>query len=184
MRLTSFNDNPEAATMTRTSAQALAVARPVITTLIVINVLYGLIISGLLAWSFFIDGWPQRPLGFEMVNAHPWVGNGLRAIIVVGVVGAAIVHTILRRLLAIVDTVRAGDPFILDNARRLEAIAWSVLALEGLRLIVAAIAAAVWEPGRFDAFSFAPWLAVLLLFVLAGVFAHGARMRADLEGTV
>jgi len=42
----------------------------------------------------------------------------------------------------------------------------------------------VWEPGKVDAFSFAPWLAVLLLFVLAGVFAHGARMRADLEGTV
>jgi len=33
-------------------------------------------------------------------------------------------------------------------------------------------------------FSFAPWLAVLLLFVLARVFAEGARMRADLEGTV
>jgi cytochrome bd-type quinol oxidase subunit 1 len=120
MRLTSFNDNPEAATMTRTSAQALAVARPVITTLIVINVLYGLIISGLLAWSFFIDGWPQRPLGFEMVNAHPWVGNGLRAIIVVGVVGAAIVHTILRRLLAIVDAV-AGGAAVVRACRRVRA---------------------------------------------------------------
>ena len=32
--------------------------------------------------------------------------------------------------------------------------------------------------------TFAPWLAVLLLFVLSGVFAQGARMRADLEGTV
>lgn len=170
--------------MTRTSAQALTVARPVIQILIVLNLLYALVIAGLLAWSFFIDGWPQRPLGFDMVNAHPWVGNGLRAIVVVGVVGAAIVHTILRRLLAIVDTVRVGDPFILENTRRLEAIAWSVLALEGLRLVVAAIAAVVWEPGRIDAFSFAPWLAVLLLFVLAGVFAHGARMRADLEGTV
>jgi hypothetical protein len=170
--------------MNRTSAQALTVARPVIQILIVLNLLYALVIAGLLAWSFFIDGWPQRPLGFDMVNAHPWVGNGLRAIVVVGVVGAAIVHTILRRLLAIVDTVRVGDPFILDNARRLEAIAWRVLALEGLRLVVAAIAAVVWEPGRIDAFSFAPWLAVLLLFVLAGVFAHGARMRADLEGTV
>ena len=56
--------------------------------------------------------------------------------------------------------------------------------LEALRIAVAAIAAAVWEPGRFDAFSFAPWLAVLLLFVLAGVFTHGARIREDLEGTV
>jgi hypothetical protein len=33
-------------------------------------------------------------------------------------------------------------------------------------------------------FSFAPWLSVLLLFVLAGVFTQGARMRDDLEGTV
>ena len=33
-------------------------------------------------------------------------------------------------------------------------------------------------------FSFTPWVAVLLLFVLARVFEHGARMRADLEGTV
>ena len=170
--------------MTRTSAKALAIARPVIKGLIALNVLYGVGIAGLLVTSFLIDGWPQRPLGFDLIKAHPMAGFGLRVIVVVGIVGAAIVHTILRRLLAIVDTVRVGDPFILENARRLNAIAWSVAALEGLRLIVAAIAAAVWEPGKVDAFSFAPWLAVLLLFVLAGVFAHGARMRADLEGTV
>ena len=170
--------------MTRTSANALAVARPVIVGLIVLNVLYALVLVGLLATSFFIDGWPERPLGFDLARAYPWVSAGLRSIVVIGVVGAAIVHTVLKRLLAIVDTVRVGDPFIADNARRLEAIAWSVLALEGLRLVVAGIAAIVWEPGRIDAFSFAPWLAVLLFFVLAGVFSQGARMRADLEGTV
>ena len=170
--------------MTRTSANALAVARPVIQFLTVLNALYALGIAGLLVFSFFIEGWPQRPLGFGLVNAHPLVDHGVRAIIVVGVIGAVVVHTVLRRLLAIVDTVRVGDPFILENARRLNAIAWSVVALEALRLAVAAIAAAVWEPGRIDAFSFAPWLAVLLLFVLAGVFAHGARIREDLEGTV
>jgi len=80
--------------------------------------------------------------------------------------------------------VRDGDPFILENAQRLNAIAWSVLALEVLRLVVAAIASAVWQPGRVDGFSIASWFAVLMLFVLSGVFAHGARMRADLEGTV
>lgn len=170
--------------MTRANAHALAVARPVIQLLTAINVLYALVISTLLVWSFFIEGWPARPLGFDMANAHPWIGNGLRAIVVIGVIGAVIVHTVLRRLLAIVDTVRVGDPFVLDNARRLNAIAWSVLTLEGLRLVVAGIAALVWAPGRIDAFSFAPWLAVVLLFVLAGVFAHGARMRADLEGTI
>lgn len=170
--------------MTRTSTQALAVARPVIRGLMVLNIIYGLGIAALLCSSFFIDGWPERPLGFDLVNGHPLLGLGLHAIVVVGLVGAVIVHTILRRLQAIVDTVRVGDPFILENAKRLDAIAWSVAVLEGLRLIVAAIAAVVWEAGKIQAFSFAPWLAVLLLFVLAGVFAHGARMRADLEGTV
>ena len=170
--------------MNSISARALSVARPVIQGLTVLNILYGLCIAGLLVWSFFIEGWPQRPLGFDLVNMHPQAPNGLRAIVVVGILGAMVVHTILRRLLAIVDTVRGGDPFVLENARQLDAIAWSVLVLELLRLAVAAIASAVWEPGRIDGFSLASWFAVLMLFVLSGVFAHGARMRADLEGTV
>ncbi|WP_052107833.1 DUF2975 domain-containing protein [Aerolutibacter daejeonensis] len=170
--------------MTRTSAQALAVARPVIQGLTVLNLLYGGGIALLLVSTFFMNGWPERALGFDLVKMHPQAPNGLRAIVVIGIVGAVIVHTILRRLLAIVDTVRDGDPFILENARRLEAIAWSVLGLEVLRMVVATIAATVWEPGRIDGFSIASWFAVLLLFVLAGVFAQGARMRADLEGTV
>jgi hypothetical protein len=36
---------------------------------------------------------------------------------------------------------------------------------------------------KYD-FSLTPWLAVLLLFVLARVFEQGAHMREDLEGTV
>lgn len=169
--------------MNRTSANALAVARPIIQGLTILNLFYAVCIAALLVASFFIKGWPETPLG-DFASMHPQLPNGLRAIVVIGIVGAAIVHTILRRLLAIVDTVRSGDPFIMENARRLHAIAWRVLALEVLRVIVAAIAATVWAPGRVDAFSIASWFAVLLLFVLAGVFAQGARMRADLEGTV
>lgn len=165
------------------SARALAVARPVIRGLTVLNLLYAACLIALLVFSFFIEGWPQRPLG-NFASLHPQLPNGLRAIVAIGALGAAVVHAILRRLLAIVDTVRGSDPFIVENARRLDAIAWSVAALELLRLMVGAIASAVWEPGRLGGFSFAPWLAVLLLFVLSGVFAHGARMRADLEGTV
>lgn len=170
--------------MSRISSKALAVAKPVIQVLMVFNVIYGLITLTLLIYSFTITGWPERPLGVEMVSAHPWVGQGLRGIVLIIVIGAVIVHTVLKRLLAIIESVRAGDPFIAENVAHLDAIAWSVVALESLRLLVAAVAAVVWEAGRVDAFSFAPWLAVLLLFVLAGVFAQGARMRADLEGTV
>lgn len=70
----------------------------------------------------------------------------------------------------------------------LTAIAWCVLAGQVLRLAIMLIAAAVSTQAQpvdmGEGFSFTPWLAVLLLFVLAGVFAQGARMRADLEGTV
>ena len=171
--------------MNRTSANALAVARPVIQGLTFLNIFYAVCIALLLGWSFLMPGWPERALGFDIATKYPLVPLGLRAIIVVGLIGAAIVHTVLRRLLAIVDTVRNGDPFNLENAHRLDAIAWSVLVLEVLRMIVMAVAAAVWEPGRLGSgFTFTPWLAVLMLFVLSGVFAHGARMRADLEGTV
>ncbi|HET7063357.1 MAG TPA: DUF2975 domain-containing protein [Rudaea sp.] len=170
--------------MSSTSDRALALARPVIQVLTVLNIFYALIVALLLGASFFMEGWPKRPLGIELVTKYPLAPIGLQAIIVLGLLGAAIVHNILRRLLAIVDTVRIGDPFILDNARRLHAIAWSVLAIEVLRLVIVAIASAVWEPGHMGGSSFTPWLSVLLLFVLAGVFAQGARMRADLEGTV
>ena len=169
--------------MNAASARALSVARPVIRGLSVLNLLYAVGISGLLVSSLLMPGWPERALGFDLVS-NPLMPYGLRAIVVLGLAGAALVHTILRRLLAIVDTVRDGDPFIAANALHLNAIAWSVLALEVLRLLVGAVASAVWEPGRLGGFTFAPWLAVLLLFVLSGVFAQGARMRADLEGTV
>jgi hypothetical protein len=170
--------------MRREPSPALAVVRPVILFLTGLNLFYAASLATLLVFSFFIDGWPGRPLGIDMVTAHPWVGVALRTIVVIGIVGAALVHAILRRLAAIVDTVRGGDPFIADNVRRLRVIAWCVLAGEGLRLLVAAIVMATYKPFEVDGFSFAPWLAVLLLFVLAGVFARGAQMRADLEGTV
>ena len=169
--------------MTRISAKALAVAHPIIQFLTALNVLYAVGMSGLLAYSFFAADWLVE-LGFVPAGAHPSLRLGLRAIMVVGVVCAVIAHTILRRLLAIVDTVHVGDPFILENARRLHMIAWSVTAIEGLRLIVGTIAATVWQSGNIEMFTITPWLAVLLLFVLSGVFARGAQMRADLEGTV
>lgn len=170
--------------MSHASSRALNIARPVIRGLIILNVIYAVGIALLLLTSFLIADWPFRPLGFDRVNAHPQIGPGLRALAVVGLISTAIVYTILRRLLAIVDTVRDGDPFTFENTQRLNVIAWCVAALEGLRMIIAAIAAVVWQAAKIDAFSLASWLAVLLLFVLAGVFAQGARMRADLEGTV
>ncbi|WP_448479118.1 DUF2975 domain-containing protein [Pseudoxanthomonas mexicana] len=170
--------------MSRMPARALAAARPLILGLTVINLGYAAIIISLLCASFLVEGWPWKPLGFDLATMSPQAPLGLRAIMVIGIVCAVIVHTILRRLLAIVDTVRGGDAFVASNAQRLSAIAWSVLTIELMRLAVLAISGAVALPGKMTGLSPTPWLAVLLLFVLSGVFAHGARMRTDLEGTV
>ena len=87
-----------------------------------------------------------------------------------------------------VKTVRAGDPFVAANASRLQAIGWVLVALNLLSIVIGAIAKAVSTPAhpfQLDAgFSINGWLAVLLTFVLAHVFAEGTLMREDLEGTV
>jgi hypothetical protein len=87
-----------------------------------------------------------------------------------------------------VDTVRAGDPFVATNAERLRAIAWSLLAVQLLSIVIGTIGKAVSTPAHpvnlNAGFSINGWLAVLLTFVLARVFAEGTSMRDDLDGTI
>lgn len=113
---------------------------------------------------------------------------GMRAIAVIGLIGTPLNHAVLKRLLAIVETVRAGDPFIAANAVRLHAIAWVLFTLQILSLVVGAIVRTISSPAHpvhmSAGFSINGWLAVLLTFLLARVFAEGAHMREDLEGTV
>ena len=174
--------------MTRTASRALTLARPLLQVLTVANLIYAAGITALLASSFFRPDWPWVPLGFEVEGPDSTIPSALRTVMVLGLVGAALVHTMLRRLLAIVDTVRAGDPFVADNARRLQSIAKRLVGLEVLRLAVHLVYENFARQGGpadlGEAFALTPWLAVLLLFVLSGVFAQGTRLRADLEGTV
>lgn len=110
----------------------------------------------------------------------------LRVVILVGLAAVPLSHLILTRLVAIVDTVRDGDPFVAESAARLGRMAWAMLGLQLLGLVAIAAAFGGSEGGhRIDwHFSLTGWLAVLMLFVLARVFAQGARMREELEGTV
>ena len=113
---------------------------------------------------------------------------GLRAVAVLGLSAVPLNYFVLTRLIAIVETVRAGDPFVATNASRLQAIAWALVALQVLSVVIGTIGRSVSTPAHpvhLDAgFSINGWLAVLLTFVLARVFAEGALMREDLEGTV
>lgn len=174
--------------MSPSSPGALAISRRVLSTLVVLNLLYGLAILALLVASLIAEGPVFRALGVKPAELTGALIRGMRMIMVVGILSAPIAHVILTRLLAIVDTVRAGDPFVVVNADRLQMIAWCVLGLELLHLAIGAISAGAASSGQpidIDwSFSLTPWIAVLLLFVLARVFDHGARMRADLEGTI
>lgn len=162
---------------------ALSASRVILKILIVVNWVYGALIIALLILSAIL-GWP-------LLSPSPENGRllvGMRAVAVLGLVSIPFHYVALRRLLDIVESVRAGDPFVGQNASRLQTIACALLGLQVLSVIIGLIAKAVSttaHPFHVDAgFSTGGWLAVILLFVLARVFSEGARMRDELEGTV
>ena len=170
-----------------TQPGALPVAHVVLRILIVLNWLSG---AAILALLFVMpnEQWIMAAFKLAPSPEAERLVMGLRAIAVLGLVTIPLNYAFLKRLLAIVQTVRAGDPFVAENASRLRAIAWVLLAVNLLSIVIGAIAKAVSTPAQplhLDAgFSISGWLAVLLTFLLARVFAEGALMRDDLEGTV
>jgi Protein of unknown function (DUF2975) len=166
---------------------ALPIAYVVLRILIVANWLMAAVILVLLFVSPNKE-WIMSAFDLSPSPEAERVVMALRVIAALGLAAVPFNYVALKRLLAIVETVRAGDPFVAANASRLQAIAWSLLALQLLSLVIGAIAETVSTPAHpldLDAgFSINGWLAVLLTFLLARVFAAGALMREDLEGTV
>jgi hypothetical protein len=154
----------------------------------VLNWLGGAAILALLIATIIAEQWTLTALGIPPSSAIRSMIMGLRAIAVLGLVAVPLNDVVLRRLRAIVETVRWGDPFVATNAHRLQAIAWALLALQLLSLVIGGIGKAISTPAHplhLDAgFSTSGWLAVLLTFILARVFAVGTLMREDLRGTV
>jgi hypothetical protein len=169
------------------SSAAVRIAHVLLRILIVVNWLGGAAILALLV-VLPNEQWIMSAFKLSPSPEAARLVMGLRAIAVLGLAATPLNHAVLKRLLAIVGTVRAGVPFVAANASRLQAIAWVLLALNLLSIVIGAIAKAVSTPAHplhLDAgFSINGWLAVLLTFVLARVFAEGALMRKDVEGTV
>ncbi len=113
--------------------------------------------------------------------------GGLRLLLLLGVAAAVPAHVIFSRLSAVIGTVRIGETFASTNAQRVRQIGWALLAIQLLDFPLLLIVR------RFDglgiettgsSISIGGWLSVLVAFVLARVFAEGAALREDLEGTV
>lgn len=167
---------------------SLPLAQTVLRLLLTCNGLFGagilaLLIAMLAAgpWTFTALGVPPSPETLSLRQGMAWVA-------VLGGLATLLNHAVLARLKAIVDTVQVGDAFVAANARRLRDIAWVLLGLQLLGLAIGAVGEAVSSPAHplhLDAgISVSGWLAVVLSFVLARVFAEGTAMRQDLEGTV
>lgn len=171
-----------------TLSAALPMAYVILRILIIVNWLYGAAILAMLVVSIANEQWMMLAFKLSPSPEAERLLMGMRVIAVLGVVTVPLNYTALTRLLAIVETVRAGDPFVVANAGRLQTIGWVLLALNLFSIVIGVIAQGVSTPAhplRLDAgFSLNGWLAVLLTFVLARVFAEGALMREDLEGTV
>jgi hypothetical protein len=167
---------------------SLGLSRRVLTVLVKLNLLAGFLITALLIASLVAEGPVFGALGVRGKGDNSTLILGARAIMVIGICAVPLAHIILTRLLAMVDTVRNGDPFVAENANRLQTIAWSVLVLEVMHAVVGIVAARVSTASQpLDihwSFSVTRWLVVLLLFVLARVFDQGTRMREELEATV
>jgi hypothetical protein len=169
------------------SSAVLPIAYVMLRILIVVNWLGGAAILALLV-VMPNEQWIMSAFKLSPSPEAERLVMGLRAIAVLGLATIPLNYVVLKRLLAIVKTVRAGDPFVAANADRLQAIAWALLALNILSIVIGAIAKIVSTPAHplhlNAGFSINGWLAVLLTFLLARVFAEGTLMREDLEGTV
>jgi hypothetical protein len=96
-------------------------------------------------------------------------------------------HLIFSRLIAMIDSIPAGQIFSTTNADRLRTVAWALLGTQAIDLVVGVYMQYLSErSGEYLGWSFGVtgWIAVLLLFVLSGLFREGATMREELEGTV
>ena len=174
-------------TASPSSSAALPIAHLMLRILVVLNWLMGAAILALLV-ALPNEQWIMSAFKLSPSPDAERLVMGLRAVAVLGLAAVPLNHAVLKRLLAMVETVRAGDPFVAANAHRLQALAWTLLALQLLSVVIGAIAKSISSPAHpvdLDAgFSINGWLAVLLTFLLARVFAEGTLMREDLEGTV
>src|SRR4026207_2114616 len=104
------------------SSAALPIAYVVLRILIVLNWLMGAAILALLVvmpnehWIMTAFKPSPSPDAEQLVM-------GLRAVAVLGLAVVPLNYSVLKRLLAIVQTVRAGDPFVAANAARVHASA-------------------------------------------------------------
>jgi len=94
----------------------------------------------------------------------------------------------LRQLQRFVASIGQRQPFTDGNVRRLRRMAWLMLVMELLSILIGLYATWMGPPFAWmeigGGMSITGLIAVLMLFVMAHVFAVGTAMREDLDRVV
>ena len=165
-------------------ARQTATAAIVLRLATIANRLFFLAAAAVLVLSFLFATQAMSVLA----NTHPAdMLAGLRWELLIGVMMATATDYLLDALAHMLASARVGDPFLAANARRLRTIGWSLLVLQlldipGMALIhfYPDLGAAAPDGG----ISIGGWVSVLMVFILARIFAAGAAMRDELAATV
>lgn len=138
---------------------------------------------------YFDRSWLLGSLHAEAIVEHGaalYMHFALGLLAIVALLSLGVVF--LRHLSRLVRSVGAGHPFAHGNALRLQRMAWLMLSMELLSILIGGYAS--WMGPDFawmevgGGMSITGLIAVLMLFVMARVFAVGAAMREDLDSVV
>jgi len=148
----------------------------------------------------FAQGTIEAEIAKELPGiTEEFPGVLIALVLAIGLSIVAMLFIFFGKLRRIIGTVGEGDPFQPENATRLSQMGWLMLGTQlvsipgGIIVVqLARYADAIKEAGAenfsltFDdsGSDMTAWLLVIILFILARVFRHGAAMRDDLEGTV
>ena len=183
--ISSYDNHPGEVPLSAISTPALGLSRVLLKIFIVLNWIAVAGVAVGLVGSFIFEVGVLDYYRTQVIDGGQ-VLPVLRALMLLAFPLFAAVIIMLKRLLQIVETVGAGDPFVPENAKRLTTIAWCILVMQLFNLIAGGLAAML-QASKADIdwdFDITGWLMVLLAFVLARVFAEGTRMRDDLQAMI
>lgn len=166
----------------------LLAAKAIIWLLIGVLAVAGIFIALGIPASFFLAGEIYTEIDLSEVPPQTTWLIALLLAMIAGTIYMGI--RFFRNMLAIVNSVGEGDPFVPANGERLTIMAWLMLAINLMTLpiggLVYYITTLVGDQIEEQSFGmdFGGIVLILTLFILARVFRKGTEMREDLEGTV
>jgi len=138
----------------------------------------------LFSWPLFVEAFGKHHGAFaDSASRLQLIG-----VFLIGTAIAVAASMALNRLRLIIITVRYGDPFVPVNVQRLRAIGWIMLLIQVAGIPFLGLSHATLSPHPqqhlLNVHSLNGLIAILLVFILAGIFEQASAMRTDLEGTV